>query len=167
MTKKKIFFFNYPVNTNKICLVISDKNIDQLRLDGVIPKNSAYLIEEYDEKNKDPDYLAKIVHVDKLLFDNYTNPKTVIFDLDLLGFYFVQIYKQVRGEVFLVLDNLQMRAMMKGKNDIVKMIEEDKQKLRDMPDKLSFSECKTPSDVFKVFPEELTVDYKEKYEHLV
>lgn len=164
---KKIVFYNYPTNTDKICFTITEKSVNDLVEENVIPKDSKYVIEDFDENNKSTEYLAKLSHVDKLVFDDYVNPTKVEFDFDLLGFYFVQIYREIRSNVFVILDNLQIRALIKNKNDVVSLIEEDKQKLRDMPDNLNYSKCSKVSDVFRIVPEELLIDYKEKYEYMI
>jgi hypothetical protein len=62
-----------------------------------------------------------------------------------------------------------MRAMLSGKQDVVKQIENDKQILRNLPAEVQYKlkDLDCFFKVNKVVPRELLVDYKEKYEYLL
>jgi hypothetical protein len=163
-----IIFFNNPVGTKKLNFVISNKSIQLLKKETVIPMDSATLVKPYNKDMSDNEK-AILVHINKTEFDNYNNPTAVIFDMDLIKMFFLDIYRSARSEIFSILDILQMRAMLSGKQDIVKQIEIDKQILRDLPTEAQYK-LKDLDCFFKVnkaVPRELLVDYKEKYEYLL
>jgi hypothetical protein len=62
---------------------------------------------------------------------------------------------------------MQMQAIVTGKNDVAKLIENDKIALRNIPSTLDYSECQTFFDVNKIIPPEITVDYQEKYGYML
>ena len=111
--------------------------------------------------------MALLVHVDKLVFDDYDKPRKIEFDLDLVQLFFLEIFKGARADIFKDLDSLQLRAMMASKTDIMALIESDKEKLRNLPDNLDYSDCKTFFDISAILPEELLVDYNEKYGYML
>lgn len=160
-----IIFFNNPIGTNKINFTVTDKTVDSLKDDGVIPKNSVTLTKKYCEQ-MDQSEKAILVHIDKTMFDNYANPTRVIFDLDLVKMFFLDVYRLAREEAFKTLDILQLRAMIDGNKDILAKIEQDKIALRNMPDdvirKTEGLDCFLK--INKVIPEILLVDYNSKYE---
>jgi len=161
-----VIFYNNPVGTQKICFTEANgKSAWQLKADGVIPKESKTITKTLDpEVNTD---LALLVHVDKLVFDDYDKPRKIEFDLDLVQLFFLEIFKGARADIFKDLDSLQLRAMMASKTDIMALIESDKEKLRNLPDNLDYSDCKTFFDISAILPEELLVDYNEKYGYML
>jgi len=161
-----VIFYNNPVGTQKICFTEANgKSASQLKADGVIPKESKTITKTLDpEVNTD---LALLVHVDKLVFDDYDKPRKIEFDLDLVQLFFLEIFKGARADIFKDLDSLQLRAMMASKTDIMALIESDKEKLRNLPDNLDYSDCKTFFDISAILPEELLVDYNEKYGYML
>jgi len=94
-----IIFFNAPLGTNKISFLITEKTIDALKKEGIIPKTSATLIKKYDENLSDQDR-AVLTHVDKVVFDDYTKPTKIEFDLDLIRMFFLDIYRAARTSTF-------------------------------------------------------------------
>jgi hypothetical protein len=159
-----IVFFNAPLGTNKISFLITEKTVDALKKEGIIPKTSATLIKKYKENPSDMDR-AILTHIDKVLFDNYETPTKVEFDLDLIRMFFLDIYRSARMDAFATLDTLQLRAITSGNSDLAKEIEADKVILRNLPDVVSNKIEKLDCffKINKVIPNELLVDYKEKY----
>jgi len=157
-----IVFYTYPENTSKVAFTITDQSVDQLKQQGVIPGSSATLTKPYDEHIKSEEY-AMLVHIDKVSFDNKTTPTKLIFDLEMLSMFYLNEYRQIRENVFKILDMYQLRAMVESKKEILDEIQIDKQILRDMPDNLDFSLAKSASEVLRVIPTSLTIDYEEKY----
>lgn len=159
-----IIFFNSPIGTNKIRFTISDKKLDFLIKEGVIPKESATLIKKYSDNLSDMDR-AFLAHIDKVVFDDYKKPTKVMFDMDLVKMFFLELYRTARMEKLTELDGLQLRALTKGMTDVVTEIEKDKIALRDMPktimSKIADLDCFYK--VNKVLPQELMIDYNEKY----
>ena len=157
-----IVYFNTPVGTNKVAFTITDKTVDVLKAEGVIPNGSRTLVKPHNENMK-AEESAKHIHIDKCVFDNQDNPTDIVFDLDLLKAYFLNLYKQIRANAFKVLDGYQTRALASNNSALVAEIEADKQALRDMPQSLDYSNAHTGLDVAKTYPQSLLVDYAEKY----
>lgn len=157
-----IVYFNTPVGTTKVAFTITDKPVSELKAEGVIPNGSQTLVKPYNENMK-AEESAKHTHIDKVVFDNQDNPTDIVFDLDLLKTYFLNLYKQVRANAFNVLDGYQTRALATNNTELVAEIEADKQALRDMPQSLDYSNAHTGLDVAKTYPAALLVDYEEKY----
>lgn len=157
-----IVYFNTPVGTTKVAFTITDKSVHELKAEGVIPNGSQTLVKPYNENMK-AEESAKHTHIDKVVFDNQDNPTDIVFDLDLLKSYFLNLYKQVRSNAFKILDGYQTRALVANNSALVAEIEADKQALRDMPNSLDYSNAHTGLDVAKTYPAALLVDYEEKY----
>lgn len=157
-----IVYFNTPVGTTKVAFTITDKPVSELKAEGVIPHGSQTLVKPHNENMK-AEESAKHIHIDKCVFDNQDNPTDIVFDLDLLKTYFLNLYKQVRANAFKILDGYQTRALVANKLELVEEIEADKQALRDMPQSLDYSNAHTGLDVAKTYPAALLVDYEEKY----
>ena len=161
-----IVFFNSPLGTKKIRFLVTDKSVDYLKKEGIIPKTSSTLIKKYQEKLSDIDR-AFLTHIDKAIFDDYQNPTTLQFDLDLIRLFFVEVYRAAREDVFTTLDSLQLRAISAGNENMRKEIEADKISLRNLPD-VVLNKIEKLDNIFeinKLIPNELLVDYKEKYGH--
>jgi hypothetical protein len=163
-----IVFFNNPIGTKKINFLVTEETVSKLKEDGIIPKRSAVLVKEYKEDMDDKER-AFLVHIDKVEFDNYKKPTEVLFDLDLVRMFFVDIYRSVREESFKTLDSLQLRAIAANKLGVAASIEEDKQILRNMPDDVmkQISELDCFFKINQVIPKNILVDYREKYGYLL
>jgi hypothetical protein len=157
-----IVYFNTPVGTKKVAFTITDKSVHDLKAEGVIPNGSQTLVKPYNENMK-AEESAKHIHIDKVVFDNQDNPTDIVFDLDLLKIYFLNLYRQVRSNAFKVLDGYQTRALVSNNSALVAEIEADKQALRDVPQSLDYSNAHTGLDVARTYPAALLVDYEEKY----
>jgi hypothetical protein len=161
-----IVFFNNPVGTKKICFTTSDESVAKLKQIGVIPKKAVTLVKQYSD-NPSPSERAILTHIDKAVFDNYTKPTDVVLDLELIKLFFINVFRDMRQDSFSVLDRMQLQAMVTGKTDVAKLIENDKLALRNIPSTLDYSKCTTFFDVNKVIPPEITVDYEEKYGYML
>jgi hypothetical protein len=161
-----IVFFNNPVGTKKICFTASDQPVAKLKQLGVIPENAATLVKQYPTELTAHDQ-AILTHIDKAVFDNYTKPTNVELDLDLIKLFFINVFRDMRQDAFTILDRMQMQAMVTGKTEVARLIENDKLALRNIPSTLDYSKCKTFFDVNKVIPPEITVDYEEKYGYML
>lgn len=161
-----IVFFNNPVGTKKVCFTASNESVAKLKQMGVISQNAVTLVKQYPE-DLAPQDQAILTHIDKTKFDNYTKPTDVVLDLDLIKLFFVDVFRDMRKDAFTVLDRMQLQAMVTGKTDVAKLIENDKLALRNIPSTLDYSACKTFFDVNKVIPPEIAVDYEEKYGYML
>lgn len=161
---KKNIYWNQPIGSERVVFMVTEKSLDQVKAEGIIPEEAAVLITDHKEPGemKAEEY-AKHVHIDKVKFDNYDNPSALVFDMDLLKMHYLNLYKQIRSNAFQVLDSLQTRAMAQKNEGLINEIENDKQALRDMPEDLDYSQCKTAVDISRVYPQALMVDYEEKY----
>jgi|LakMenEpi03Aug12_release.lakeMendotaPanAssembly.Ray.scaffolds.fasta_scaffold753640_2 hypothetical protein len=161
-----IVFFNNPVGTKKICFTASNESVAKLKQIGVIPEKAATLVKQYPDNLSDNEK-AILTHIDKAVFDNYTKPTAVELDLDLIKLFFIDVFRDMRQDAFSVLDRMQIQAMVTGKTEVAKLIENDKLALRNIPSTLDYSKCKTFFDVNKVIPPEITVNYEEKYGYML
>lgn len=157
-----VVYFNSPVGTNKVVYTVTDRTVDELKQEGVIEASATTLVKPYNEDMKAEEF-AKHVHIDKVVFDDEDNPTDIVFDLELLQAYYLDIYKQLRGHALTMLDGFQTRALATNNTTLVADIEADKQALRDMPDDLDYSDCTTAVDVSRAYPQALMIDYEEKY----
>jgi len=64
------------------------------------------------------------------------------------------------------LDNYEVRAMVSKRDDILALIEKDKELLRNLTDDLNLSDCKTPKEIANKVPFALAVDYDTKYKDM-
>ena len=104
------------------------------------------------------------IHIDKLKFNN--NFTDVEFDLELLALWFLDFYREIRVNVFKILDMYQSRALAEGRQDLLEVINSDKQALRDLTTTLDLQSCTTPEQIANKVPFELAIDYDEKYKDL-
>jgi hypothetical protein len=159
----KNIFFQFPEGTPKVALTVSDKSVEELKEIGVIPKSSKTVIKPFN-KNPKAKELGMSIHVDKLKFNN--NFTDVEFDLELLALWFLDFYREIRVNVFKVLDMYQSRALAEGRQDLLEVINSDKQALRDLTTALDLQSCTTPEQIANKVPFELAIDYDEKYKDL-
>jgi hypothetical protein len=161
---KKNIYWNHPIGSERIVFMVTEKSLDQVKAEGIIPNEAAVLIKDHKEPHemKAEEY-AKHVHIDKVKFDNYDKPSALVFDMDLLKAHYVNLHKQIRANAFKVLDSLQTRALAQKNEGLIAEIENDKQALRNMPDDLDYSQCNTAVEVSRVYPQSLMVDYEQKY----
>lgn len=155
-----IIFFNSPLGTPKVQFVNTDKSKASLKKAGVIPEGAATLTIPMPKTDEG---LAKLAHVDKLTFDDMKNPTDVVWDMDLVDMFWKDVYRDCRVEIMGVLDILQQRGLVKGLTDVVSQIEEDKQALRDLPEKIDYSTYSSFVETCLHSPEEFFVDYEAKY----
>jgi hypothetical protein len=164
----KAIFFNNPLGTEKLSVIVTEKTVEELVSSDVIPSKSKYVIEEITESetlNKEQQF--KLLHVDKLRFDDYKKPTKVLIDTDLLTTSFIEALRYSRSFTLSTLDNLQVRAMVRGKDELVKEIEEDKQLFRDFTGKISYADYSFLSDYQNIFPDIFSINYEEKYGKLI
>ena len=164
---KNIVYFNKDKHTNKLSSIVTDQSVEQLKSNGIINPDAATLIKPFVEDCREEDSLAfaKQVHVDKLVFDDPSNPTDVVFDLELVKMYYINIFRQMRTSSLEILDRYQMRALTLGYSDLLKDIENDKQSLRDLPENLEYDDVSDIFDISKIYPQSLLVNYEEKYSY--
>lgn len=163
---KKTIFFNNPVGTEKLQFVVSDLSIDALKDNGVIPRKASALAMPFIDENSPIEDFALISFPDRCVFDNYKNPTEVMLDIDLINSYVMSRIKEARSECLSVLDTYQMRAIAKNDQELISMIESDKQKLRDLPDSIDFENATNFKSACKVIPfaDIVPEPYVSKYE---
>lgn len=157
-----IIFFNSPLGTPKVQFVNTESSVAEMVELGVIPEGAATLIKPVPDET-DPEGLAELSHVDKLVFDSLENPTAVVFDMELVDLFWKEVYRVCRMECFAQLDVLQTRALVKGLTDVVSSIEADKQALRDLPASVDHTTATTFTETTLTDPVALFTDYPEKY----
>lgn len=155
-------FFNYPYNTDKIALTVTEKTVDELKAEGVIEEQAVTLTRPF-SADMPPEEEAKHNHPDKLIFNHPTEPTDVIFNMELVQMFYYNILKEIRNGILNSLDKIQLRALLQGRQDVVDQIEGDKQKLRDMKKYVDYSKVTSVLDATHVMPHILLVDYEDKY----
>jgi hypothetical protein len=161
----KIIYFTPIPETKKLATIITDKSVEDLVNDGVIPEKSKTVIKDYDESNSE--LISEIYHIELLKFDKETNPTNVVLNSSLTELALIEDIRTKRLEIFAELDSIQLRAMIAGKQNIVDQIEADKVILRNLPSTIDLSKLATTEDIFRLAPIELFIDYKAKYEPLL
>lgn len=160
----KVIYFNFPSGTDKIAFTLNEEPIKKLIEKNIIPSGSKYVVKNYPDIESIPEEdKVKMLHVDKLKFDNPLSPSDVVFDFELLSISFLELFKSRRNLLLHDLDSLQMRALAAGKTEIVEEIEEDKQKLRDFTKETKIFDVKTLDKFSEQIPDILLIDYYEKY----
>jgi len=159
---QKIIFFTLIPGTSKLSSVLTDKTPKQLVAEGIIPADSKYVVETYNRDNLDQ--RGVIYHIEYMKFDNPTNPQRLVLDKDMLAVALLQDVRTRRQEHLEVLDNLQFRANIMGKQDLVDDIEADKARLRNLPANINFEGKNTIRDMYDIDIVELFVNYNEKYD---
>lgn len=149
-------------------MVNTDDSIEDLYNKGVIPSRSKY-IEVYfpdelkDVKPEDDEVAAMIQHVQFLKFDDVANPKRLVIDHDLLAWAFKEDLRRMRGDILEQLDSLQVRALLKNRQEIIDQIEADKQRLRDLPETVDTSKVETIRGLLGQVRFETGAEYVQKY----
>lgn len=160
---KKAVFFPQDKDSKKLSVVVVETDPQSL-VGTTIPEGCKYVVMEFEEfKNLGEEDRLSYIHVDKAKFDNYKNPRKVVLDYQALAEEFLAKYRAIRSSALEKLDSLQVRAMLREKNDLVKEIESDKQLLRDSTKKALSRKFKSPSDFDNLVDDSALVDYEEKY----
>lgn len=148
----KTIFFNNPVGTEKVQFTVSNDSVEKLKATGIIPKDSKTV--SYPMINEDSPREMKYLTAfpDRCTFDNMENPTEVVIDIELINSFWLSETKAARLECLEVLDKLQMRALLSNRQDIVSQIEEDKQMLRDLPEKINLADVKTAEQGLNLIP---------------
>lgn len=162
---KKAIFFNYPIGTKKLSLIVTNDSIDSLIESSIIPKQSKFIIENFDEN--DFSKKLKYMFVESTYFDNYENPNEVLIDFEMITLHFTEKLRNNRNIILSTLDDLQIKAKLRDKDNIVKQIELDKQLLRDFTDQIDISKYKEIDDFIYIIPDIFAIDYQEKYKDLI
>ena len=160
----KTIFYNYLLGTEKLAFTITDKSPLQLMEDGVIPEGAAYLVFPVFDESMPIEEKTKYIDTEYSYFDDYTNPTEVLIDYNDIMFSIVEDMRQERDCHLIQLDNLQQRALIKGKKDLVDEIEKDKQLLRDCINGIDITKYNKPQDFQNFVPDIMDIDYKSKYE---
>lgn len=152
---KKATFFSTSKDDPGLSMVISwgEK--------APIPEGAKSL--SIDMENMSEEETLMVRHVNMVRFDNYDKPKKLILDYDAFAKVFTEKFREIRKGLMDKLDNLQTRALLRGKKDLIEEIEVDKQKLRDVTDPLKTLTFTKPSDFDGILNETLTTDYEAKY----
>ena len=159
---QKIIYFTPIPETGNLASIVTDKTPTELTELGVIPKNSKYLINDFDPDNDEQ--AAQVYHINYMKFDNNNNPQNIILDKELLVTAVLQDIRTKRVIHLEELDMLQSRALVMGLTSVVSEIEEDKNILRNIPNTIDFADRHSIRKIYSNCPAELFVNYKSKYE---
>lgn len=160
MSKTNIVYYIPFEGTTNLALMITDKSVKELRRD-YIPKSSPVLVVPYDVDN-----LENLINIDSIQymeFDNNSHPKKLVLRKDFFKAAILEDFREARKDLFLVLDRIQQRALVKGDSELVADIEADKKVLRDITDNVDLDSPETVLEFYRTCPTELLVDYEAKY----
>lgn len=157
---KKAVFFQRDKESQSLSVLITNGKPEDL-IGIIIPEGCKYLSVDFDDPTEEEK--LKFIHIDKVLFDNYNEPTKLIFNSKAFSDHFVKQIRRIRSSLLKTLDNLQTRALVKGKSELIEEIETDKQYLRDCTDKIKSGTFKNLLDLKKKLDPALTTDYEAKY----
>lgn len=162
----KTIFFNNPIGTEKVAFTVSNESVAQLKSAGIIPKTATTVSYDFIDENSDLDLQALITFPDRCVFDNIKKPTKVLLDMELINYFYLTEAKEARNRCLQILDELQIRALCSNKTDVVVLIEADKEKLRNLPDTIDFTNATNVEDSYNSIPASQLVPehYKTKYE---
>lgn len=162
---KQIVFYNHPKGTNRVAFTVTSETVENLMKRGVVEPGALTVVKPFKGDKMDEDTRAKLMHIDKVRFNSYTSPTDVEFDVEMLSMYYLNMYRQYRLNALNLLDTLEIRARSMNREDILEEIYKDKQILRDMPDNVDYSQVAIWQDVAIIIPQELLINYEEKYSY--
>ena len=160
----KTIFYNYLLGTEKLAFTVTDKSPLQLMKDGVIPEGAAYLVFPVFDESMSIEEKTKYVDTEYSYFDDYKNPTKVLIDYNDIMFSIVEDMRVERDCHLRELDNLQQRALVKGKKDLVDEMENDIQLLRDCINAIDITKYNKPQDFENFVPDIMNINYNSKYE---
>jgi hypothetical protein len=163
---KKYIVYILDKNTNSLAYFVDEigDGLNHLINYEIISKNDKTLIIDGDIISLQNFY--SIEFIDLVQFDNKKNPQKLIPIHIKAATFFLNTLREMRNLKLQELDFIQMRAFSLGKIDIFKLIEDDKQNLRDLINLNLYSNCKTILDYIRIEPAILHIDYKSKYSDL-
>lgn len=160
----KFIFFQSPVNPDKVAFTVSSKPVRVLQSEGVIPKSVKTLVMDYAEPEKmDAELFLMLYNLDCVKFDSKSNPTKLVINQDVAAVEHLEFIRGLRKAHLEILDSLQVRYLVKGRDDVVKSIEEDKDKLRNLPATIKLGKIKSLVELHHKIPVEVLVNYEEKY----
>jgi hypothetical protein len=154
----KIFYTN-PVFPNKVALIVTDKNTDELRQLGILTGDSKYLLNPVEGK-------LMTHRISCVKFDNPVNPTSLVFDVDAIRQAYIEQIRTLRDPILDTLDYLQQRAIATNNIEAVTSIENDKELLRNLTVTIDYTTITEIKHIYTKIPPELLVDYKEKYSNV-
>lgn len=160
---QKIYFYTSPVDPNRVALIISDKTPKELIAMNVFTPSTKYIVQDFDPTSVD----SNTRFVDRVKFDDPKNPQKLVVDHEYSRVRFINEVRLQREDQLAILDRLQMKALSHGKTAVAKLIEQDKQSLRDLPQAIDTSKFTRVFDYLSMFPAILQIDYSEKYKAML
>lgn len=157
---KKAVFFQREEGAQPLSVVLTDKDPEGL-VGKIIPEGCKYLAIDFEEPTEEE--RAKFIHVDKVLFNNYEKPTKLVFNSEAFSEAIASKVRRIRSSLLTTLDNLQTRALVRGKVELVEEIENDKQHLRDCTTDIKSRNFSKMSELRKKLDPALTTDYEAKY----
>ncbi len=155
-------FYNYLPGTPKLGTVVTDKSATELMSEGVIPEGAAYLVRPVRSEEMSDEEIVKYMEIEYAQFDDYDNPQDIIIDYPAIMFSLINELRARRNQILEKLDNLQQRALVRKKDNLVEEMEEDKQRLRDCLN-IDVTKYKCLDDFRYYVPDLLYIDYEVKF----
>ena len=150
-------------NTNDIAYAAVD-DVASLYA-GVITPETPKLV--YNDSQVNEEISAASEFVQLMTFDDFRAPQNLIVKREAAEEFFIDAIRNVRDEILIYLDSVQLRALSSGKQAAIAAIEEDKVRLRDITKHLSFQNCNTIVDYLRIRPGVLLENYTTKYKPLL
>lgn len=160
-------FYNFPLDTPKVCFTVSNLTVEELKNTGIIPQDSVTVVYPEIKESSTVEERALTAYPDRCEFDNLTNPTLVRLDLELVETLVLSFAKGCRELCLEDLDKVQLRSLVRNDTETTALIEADKNILRNMPDTIDFSSCSTYQEMYEEVPDYVVVDYLAKYQAAV
>tara|TARA_Y100000593_G_scaffold75007_1_gene138263 strand:- start:11217 stop:11723 length:507 start_codon:yes stop_codon:yes gene_type:complete len=160
-------FFKNPISKGRLALTVSDKSVEDLKEEKVIPSDSPTLCIPYQEPAElDGELFLLIYNNDLAQFDNNDSPTKIEMNKTFAILKHLKDLRMARVGIMRVLDRISIRYLATDRKDILDEIEKDKQALRDFPEQYreTFESAETLTDLTNMVPHIFVIDYNEKYE---
>lgn len=155
-------FYIFDKTTQALAYTETDQGVEFLVKFGILTPSDPVFILDIDTMTEEDVFNSDFVNL--LRFKRVTTPIELEVHPEKATTYFLNELRKRRDQQLTILDRLQMRALGRSRQDLVKQMEEDKGKLRDLITPTLFANAVKMSDYIRVSPALLNVDYEAKYE---
>lgn len=156
----KAYFYTSPVKELDVAMIATDKTPEQLKKEAVFSDETVWLKTEFNE------HCSTFVFVDLMQFDDTLNPTKVVINRERATAKYIEECRLQRAGKLETLDSIAVRAISQQRDDILEMVERDKQVLRDLPENIDTSAFTELAQFLSLFPVALNINYYEKYNEI-
>jgi len=155
---KKIYYY-YDPRDSKLLSIITDKSWQELSKELDLSSVHHYIEKEINLNHFTTEDYLKIFMVEYLEIRG----NDIVINPNKLKVGYLEVIRDLRNKSFAELDILALRAIGQSNLGLSQHIENDKKRLRDLPDTFNFAAINTLKDFVSILPAELQIDYNDKY----